>query len=250
MARAFSRALILGGLAFLPASPLWGADESYATMAHLIERVERLEKRFAASMLDFSSRDQRLQDELQALRGEVEDLGHRLQMGTAPPSELQAASAPGAAGQVPPPLPAPPVSAVTPVPPAEGKVEDVRMAYQKAFAVLKEGRYADAVGQLRQFQSAHADSEFGDDAQYWLGEALLMTRDLNGAREAFQKLIESYPQSAKVPDAGFKLGVVEYDAQQWAAARKQFEDVRARFPGSRAAASADSHLQKMKQERR
>ncbi|HLF97690.1 MAG TPA: tol-pal system protein YbgF [Methylococcaceae bacterium] len=258
------RKLLLGGLAFLPAFPLLGADESYATIANLIERVERLEKRFSGTaMMELSSQNEHLRGEVQSLRGEVEELNHRLEtlakqqhdmyldlegrLKPGAPAGAGETSAGGAdaaeeadnAGE----------AAEAPKPPAsKASAEEIRAAYQKAFDALKETRYKESIVLFNQFLAAYPGREYADNAQYWLGEAYHVTKDFPAAREAFRKLIDAYPQSAKLPDAWLKLGLIDYDMQQWASARKVFGEVKTRFPNSKAASAAESRLQKMKQE--
>ena len=268
MSGSVSRKLfVVGGLALLPAFPLvvLGADESYATIANLIERVERLEKRGTAIM-ELAGQNEQLRGEVQSLRGELEEMNHRIETLTkqqhdmyldlegrlkpaasAGASAEEAAAGSGeaaedadnAAGE----------TAEAPKPPAsKAGAEEVRAAYQKAFDTLKEARYKDSIVLFKQFLAAYPGREYADNAQYWLGEAYHVTKDFAAAREAFRKLIDTYPQSPKLPDAWLKLGLIDYDTQQWASARKAFGEVKTRFPSSKAASLADGRLQKMKQE--
>lgn len=259
------RKLLVGGLALLSAFPLWSADESYATIANLIERVERLEKRFSGPvMVELANQNEQMRGEVQSLRGEIEELNHKLetlgkqqremyldlekrikpaQAGAPESSPVGAESAEAAddtegADEAP----------DAPQPAAKANAEEVRAAYQKAFDTLKEGRYKESIVLFKQFLAAYPGREYADNAQYWLGEAYHVTKDFPAAREAFRKLIDAYPQSPKLPDAWLKLGLIDYDMQQWASARKVFDEVKTRFPNTKAAGVAESRLQKMKQE--
>lgn len=255
--------LVVGGLAFLPALPLWGADESYATIANLIERVERLEKRISGTaMMELASQNEQLRSEVQSLRGEVEELDHRLEnlakqqhdMYLDLEGRLKPAAGAGADNGVAEGAEAAdgPGETLVDTPPAaagsKASVEEIRAAYQKAFDTLKEGRYKESITLFKQFLATYPGREYADNAQYWLGEAYHVTKDFAAAREAFRKLIDAYPQSPKLPDAWLKLGLIDYDTQQWASARKVFGEVKTRFPNSKAAAQAENRLQKMKQE--
>ena len=46
---------------------------------------------------------------------------------------------------------------------------------------------------------------FLDNAQYWLGEAYYVNHDYTNALAAFQRVVDKYPQSRKVPDALLKV---------------------------------------------
>ena len=78
---------------------------------------------------------------------------------------------------------------------------DEKAAYDKAFQALKELRYADAAEGFQVFVEKYPDSEYADNAQYWLGESYYVTRNYDIALVAFQRLIDRFPDSPKVPDA-------------------------------------------------
>jgi TolA-binding protein len=50
-------------------------------------------------------------------------------------------------------------------------------AYDNAFQALKELRYADAAQLFQDFRSQYPNSEYADNAQYWLGESYYVTRN-------------------------------------------------------------------------
>ena len=134
-------------------------------------------------------------------------------------------------------------------PPAVSADSEARQAaYQKAFNVLKESKYAEAIKEFKSFLAAYPRGEYSDNAAYWLAEAHYVNRELPAAREAFRKVVKEYPQAAKVSDAQLKLGFIDYDTGQWASAREIFGDVIKRYPDSSAAKLAQKRLDKMKQE--
>jgi len=50
-------------------------------------------------------------------------------------------------------------------------------AYRDAFALLRAGEYDRAVGAFNDFQAKYPQSQYGDNAQYWLAEAHYAKRD-------------------------------------------------------------------------
>jgi tol-pal system protein YbgF len=147
------------------------------------------------------------------------------------------------------PSPAYAASTRTPVPAAPSAGSEARQAaYQKGFNLMTEGKYPEAIKELKGFLAAYPKGEYSDNAAYWLAEAHYVNRDLAAARESFRKVVKEYPQAAKVSDAQLKLGYIDYDTGQWAAARENLGEVIRRFPDTSAAKLAQRRLDKMKQE--
>lgn len=128
--------------------------------------------------------------------------------------------------------------------------EAERIAYQKAFELLKNGDYDKAIGAFQSFLASYPDGNYTDNAQYWLGEANYVTRRFKAAEQEFRKVIELRPDSSKVSDAMLKLGYTYYELSDWDAARKTLENVSSRFPNSTVARLAENRLQKMRLEGR
>ena len=63
---------------------------------------------------------------------------------------------------------------------------DEKAAYDQAFQALKELRYADAAEEFQSFLDQYPNSEYADNAQYWLGESYYVTRNYDIALTAFQ----------------------------------------------------------------
>lgn len=237
-------------------APALAADESYATVANLIDRVGRLEQRMSGPALaQMVGQSEELRSELQSLRGDLEQLTHEIeelkQQQRAQYQDLdqriQALSGGSASRK---PAGASEDSAAEPGQPAEegADVEAAQQAYQKAFNSVKEGRYKEGIGLFKSFLSSYPNDENAGNAQYWLGECHYVTRDFNAARDAFRKVLDAYPKSPKAADALLRLGYIEYDSQKWAAASQLLNDVGKRYPGSGAAQKAQERLQQMKKE--
>ncbi len=124
-----------------------------------------------------------------------------------------------------------------------------RKAYQKSFNTLKEGRYSESVKQFKAFLSDYPAGDYADNATYWLAETYYVTRDFNEAKAEFEKLVVSFPESQKVPDALLKTGYIAYEQENWKTARKKLTEVINRFPKSSAARLAENRLRRMKQEK-
>lgn len=242
----------------------------------LESRISKLERVVEGQALaDLLLRIQRLQADMQQLRGELEvqandikgikqrqrdlylDIDrrlHQLEVSVAAAATAPAASPamPGSAPGMTPSLPpstgvpvagtAPGVGAPPPAP------EQEQAAYQKAFDLLKGGHYDDAITAFRDLLTAYPGGKLADNAQYWLGEAHFAARRFREAAEEFGRVLRVYPQSPKVPDAMLKLGFSYYELGEWAKARDTLERLASRYPRSTAAQLADRRLEKMKSE--
>jgi len=145
---------------------------------------------------------------------------------------------------------APPVSAGVPaVAAADASADpDGKAAYDKAFGLLKDGRYAPAITEFRSFIQRYPQSKFLDNAQYWLAEACYVSRDYPTALKEFQKILTHYKESGKLQGAELKIGYTYYEMQDWVKARTTLESVKARYPNTNIAAKAEERLQRMKRE--
>ena len=126
--------------------------------------------------------------------------------------------------------------------------EDEKAHYDRAFQALKELRYADAAQEFQDFLQRYPDSEYADNAQYWLGESYYVTRNYEIALESFQSLLDNYPDSLKVPDSLLKIGYTHYELKQWDQARAALTQVQEQYPNTTVARLAETRLRSMRVE--
>jgi tol-pal system protein YbgF len=74
--------------------------------------------------------------------------------------------------------------------------------------VLKDKNYTEAVTSFNQYLDAYPEGRYAANAQYWLGEIYLLQNELEQARQWFTRLLEAHPEHDKADDAKFKLGTV------------------------------------------
>lgn len=119
-------------------------------------------------------------------------------------------------------------------------------AYRDAFALLRAGEYDRAVAAFNDFQAKYPQSQYGDNAQYWLAEAHYAKRDYAAAVTEYEKMLANYPQSRKLSHAMLKIGYSYDSLGKPQEARTVLEDLRKRFPGSAAARLAEERLGQLK----
>ena len=125
---------------------------------------------------------------------------------------------------------------------------DEKAAYDHAFQALKELRYADAAEDFQSFLTQYPNSEYADNAQYWLGESYSVTRNYDIALTACQTLINRFPESPKAPDALLKIGYTHYELKQWDQARAALTQVQEDYPDSTLSRLAENRLRSMRME--
>lgn len=148
-----------------------------------------------------------------------------------------------AQARTPPAAPAP----ATPSRPATA-TQSEQGAYDAAFNLMKQGRYAQAAVRFREFLVRFPQGALADNAQYWIGEAAYVTRDFRTALEEFNKVLTDYPGSRKVPDALLKIGYTYYELGEYQKARETLSQVMARYPSTAVAKSAELRIEKIGQE--
>ena len=130
--------------------------------------------------------------------------------------------------------------------PGEVDPQEERQAYERAFNLLKEGRYDLAVAAFKTFVGKFPDGRYADNAQYWLGEANYVQRKFKQALSEFEKLVNDFPDSPKRPDALLKIGYTYQELGDNDKARLSLNNVRMNYPDTTAARLATKRLQDLK----
>lgn len=252
-----SIAFIVAALLGILSASVWADSATDARLGRIERQLD------ARGLVDMSNRIEQLQRDVQQLRGELEVQNHALkemrrrqkelyldtdrrlrQLEAAPtvpaanlaaPAEEMSASdvTPGAVAAMPPPV-------------ASGQGE--KAAYDMAYALLNDRRYPDAARAFGQFVTAYPESDYTDNARYWLGETWLVMGEHKNAMDAFVELVKMHPDSDKLPGARLKIGYIHYENQDWAAARKELNALIVDYPDTTVAREANNRLQRMKQE--
>lgn len=248
------------------------------------QRVQRLERILdSQGLVDMLVRIENMQSELQILRGEIELHTHTLEEIKQRQRDLYVdidrrllrlernAPQPGATGSVKPapaatPRSAPAASAPVAAPAApastptgttsqgstnksSASLADEQKAYQKAFDLLRELRYDQAVVAFRDFISKYPRGRYAHIAQYWIGEANYAQRKFKLSIADYQKLIDSYPNSPKLAEAMLKIGYSEYELKNYKKAEATLNQLTKSYPGTTEAGQAQNLIQKIRLKR-
>jgi len=129
-------------------------------------------------------------------------------------------------------------------------------AYQAAYSLVKTKRYPEAVSAFQDYLDRFPKGEHAGHAHYWLGEVYRVQGQndkanvaaLDKASAEFSSITTHFPNHPKAADATLKLGLIEFDKGNEAAAIQYFTDVKNRYPGTAAARIADTRLQQLSAE--
>jgi tol-pal system protein YbgF len=266
-------AIAAAGLAAVVGSSSLSArdDPVELKLTDLEARMIRIEKIVNnQSLIELANQLDQLRSETAALRGDIEQLRHDTDGAASRQKELYVdvdkrlqslEQAERGAAFAPPPQPpsSPPASSASPprsaTAAAGGAVASApkpgvsdKQAYQTAFDLLQARKYDEAAKAFTQFLSGYSSSPLADNAQYWLAQSHYVQRQFNVALPEFQKVIDKYPQSSKLPDALLKIGYCQSELGNKSAARTALQQVMRQFPDTTAARLATQQLEKLSQE--
>jgi len=121
-----------------------------------------------------------------------------------------------------------------------------RDAYDRAFNLLKDGRYDLAIASFKAYLETYPTADYADNAQYWLGEANYAQHHYDVALQEFNKVLDNYPKSSKRPDAMLKMGFSYQELGKPDDAEAVFNNIVTMFPDTTAARLAKKRLQDSK----
>ncbi|PVZ69440.1 tol-pal system protein YbgF [Pelagibaculum spongiae] len=192
-------------------------------------KVQRLEQRQRDLFKDL---DQRLTQ----LRGQVSGGHVATSSGTLSPVEIPSTAVSPLA-----PIANPIATIVSPSVAATGD----RAAYDKAYQLVNDGKYGEALSALDSYLQQFPLGEFRANAYYWQGQIFYLNRQLSEAEVAYQSVLTQHADHPKAADSMLKLAIVKIDLKQTDQAAKLFNQVVARYPESSAARLAKQHLRKL-----
>jgi tol-pal system protein YbgF len=206
-----------------------------------VSRVERVVSN--QSLMQMAQQVDTLQAEVRDLRGQIDDLQNRNQALSKQQHDLYAdlnkrvgaLEHGGAAGG----------GAASGGDAGQGASSTEQSIYGQAFDALKAGNYSVAISGFQDFLNQYPSSPLAPNAEYWLGEAHYVNRDLSSAAKAFQTVLDKWPSSGKAPDAMFDLGNTQLAQGQTTKGRATLHKVVSQFAGTDAANRAQARLKQL-----
>jgi tol-pal system protein YbgF len=266
-------------------APVVDATQGSA-VENLEARLKRVESRLEnLGMVELLNQFEQIQVEMQRIVGSLEVANHELQtlkkqqkdmytdidrrlrkleQSTGNPS----AASPNVGGVPSTPVPVMPASGVGGVPsnasstvtqsgqgnPAVSATTDIeenvaRSAYERAFNLLKQGRYESAITSFKVFLESYPNASYADNAQYWIGEANYATKNYKVALEEFKKVLDNYPNSPKRADTLLKIGYTYAELGDKNHAIQTLSSITSTYPNTTAARLAQKRIKSLQPSR-
>lgn len=186
--------------------------------------------------VDQSADDVRaVRENLAALTSRVANLDNKLSDIS---SAVRTLSQPPAAPP-PPSIGAPPAAAGAPIPPAGTSAESL---WLNAFRDYSSGRDELAMMEFNDYLKYFPTAENAASAQYYVGQLYNRAKMFDDAVQAFDAVLERYPDNPKTPDALYGKADALAHGGHRAEAAAEFKDFLARFPTHSLARNAQAQL--------
>ncbi len=117
--------------------------------------------------------------------------------------------------------------------------------YDQAWADYAAGQWNLAVEGFQTYVKTFPKSDLTDDAQFYIGETYFQDSKFSDAVTAYNQLISNYPTSNQMPNAYYKRGLAYDRLGQTDQARESFEYVIKTFPDSDAGRLAKQSLDRL-----
>jgi len=131
------------------------------------------------------------------------------------------------------------------VAPAVLNVKAEQASYKQAYSLIGEKKYKDAIAGLKNFLRDYPNGSLAPNAYYWMGELYIVTQDFVQAKNVLEQVVQQYPQHRKVSGATYKLATVYDRLGDSAKAKVLLKEVAARYPDSSVAKLASDYLRAM-----
>jgi len=126
----------------------------------------------------------------------------------------------------------------------EQEAQKEKEAYEAALNQFKVGNYQASAAAFQTFVVNNPNSQLVPAAQYWIGNAYYAIKDFKVAIATQQKVVESWPDNVKAPDAMLNIASAQAELGQQNSARATLRALVAKYPASPAAKEAQQRLQK------
>jgi tol-pal system protein YbgF len=225
------------------------AEENLKELKRLNEQIAAQSSAFQKLVQDRRAQDESAQLGLKEMTERLSELTERLQAGHSSPAPAPAAAGSPTGG---PTFGGP--STTSPSTPSAGSAAPAaptspppglpapRELYSQAYADYARGNYDVAVQGFQEYLRSYPNTDFSDNAQYWIGECLYGKQKYAEAIEAWNSLLRDFPSSDKLPDARFKKGLALERLGRRSQALVEYRYVVDRYPNSEAGRKAREKL--------
>lgn len=203
---------------------------------HQIKRAGK-DSASQSGMSDLSQRVAALEERLKRVEGFIGVTGQ------APQPAAPAASVSVAVPATPPVAAAPTTAPTKPEAAQASKATSAeKEMYDLSLKAYNEGRYEEAITRFKTFVVEYPKSEYADNAQFWVGEGYMASKEYERAILAFQEVIKKYPKGNKVPGAMLRQAIAFQEIKDKMSATLLLKKIIKSYPNSPEAKIAEAKL--------
>jgi tol-pal system protein YbgF len=114
--------------------------------------------------------------------------------------------------------------------------------YTNAVRDQTTGKYDLAMQEFTDYLKYYSNTQFASNAQYYIGDLYYKKQDYTNALQAFDNVLERFPDGNKTADAHYMKGVVLMALGRNDSAAREFRDVYTSYPDTDLAAKAKARL--------
>jgi tol-pal system protein YbgF len=213
------------------------------TLETLRQRVDTVSK----NQLDFANQIERMRGDVARLTGQIEVLTNSLESAHKRQQDfyvdldnrlrkLESGAAPAAAE-----------------PAAQAKSSDPQAEmrdYETALGLFRTGKFKEAQAAFEGFLGAYPKSTLLPNATYWLGASLQQQKQYARAAETYGKVPATWPNDPKAPDALLARGNAQVEAKDVPGAIQSLQQLVDKYPSSSAAETARTRLKTLAPKKR
>jgi len=236
---------LLAATAYLPTAHagMFDDEEARKAILDIRSKIEALQRDVANksdknSALTLSDRNDNLQSQISALRGQIEVLTNEITNAQQRQKDFYVDLDARLRKLEPQQVTVDGQSAAVGIP--------EQQAYDAALAQFKGGDYKGAGNAFGDFLKRYPQSAYAASAQYWQGNSLYAQRDYKGAIAAQQNVVKNYPDNPKVADALLNIASSQAELKDKPGARKTLEQLISKYPGTPAAQTAKDRIASLK----
>ncbi|TFG37369.1 MAG: tol-pal system protein YbgF [Syntrophobacterales bacterium] len=119
---------------------------------------------------------------------------------------------------------------------------DKEQVYSEAYRTFKDGKYGSAREKFGEFLKSFSDTEYSDNAQFWIGECYYFEEKYEKAILEYEKVVQNYPKGNKVPNALLKQALSFLKLDDTSSSRLLLQRVIKEYPNTNAARIARAKL--------
>jgi tol-pal system protein YbgF len=123
---------------------------------------------------------------------------------------------------------------------------DKESLYAAAYELFREAKYDRSREAFENLLKQYPDTEFSDNAQFWIGECYYFEKKYEKAIIEYEKVTKNFPEGNKVPYAILKQGLSFLKLGDKASAKLLLQQVIKDFPNTSQARIARSKLLEIK----